>query len=215
MRNLALLFTLPFFIACAEATPAAPDAALPPPTLEAQLHDPVVLDIDPSASTGEITASEHEGETWEPAKVPITIDEGAVMLESRGTDLVLHALEVDIAPISLPMLPGNAQLTHIALRLAAPAAIGVTWQDTNDAIAVATLDLDLVWSLTASGGTLPLGTQHLPSVPIAIVLHADAGVISASIGIDQPGALWSWADLLALADLSLVLPAHRAPDPVE
>jgi hypothetical protein len=215
MRNhcplaLALVLAVSMLAACATATRPEPDAA-PPPTLHAQLTEPVHLAIDPLTSTGDVTAAEHQGSDWLPSRVPLTIETGAFELASVGDDLVIHSFEVDLAPIALPMLPGTAQLTDIAVRLPAPVTIGVTWQGSDDAVAIATLDLQLVWSFTANGGTLPLGTQALPAVPIALAMHGEHGSVTAEIGLDQPGQLWSWADLLALDDLALQLPAQTAP----
>ena len=218
MRNPSLLIALALLClvtplaACAEATaPAAPDAAPPPLTLREQLARPVLLAVDPVASTGAVTASERAGSGWRPAHVALQVDAGAFTLTSRGSALVLHAFEVDLAPIALPMLPNDAQLTDIAVRLPGPVTVGVTWQDDDDAIVLATLDLELDWSFTAAGAKLPLGHQHLPAVPLAITLHGEAGAATGALALDQPGELWSWADLLALADLSLQLPASSAP----
>ena len=218
MRNTSRLISLVLLTlvaavgACAGATPLGPpDAAPPPPTLREQLARPVELVVDPAASTGAVTASEREGSGWRPAHVALAVDAGSIGLASRGSGLVLHAFEVDVAPIRLPMLPNDAQLTDIAVRLAGPVTVGVTWQDDDDAIVLATLDLELDWSFSAAGGKLPLGHQHLPAVPLAITLHGEAGGATGAIALDQPGQLWSWADLLALADLSLQLPASTAP----
>lgn len=215
MRNTSLLIALALFTltaACAEATaPEAPDAALPPPTLREQLARPVQLTVDPVASTGAVTASEHAGAGWRPAHVALQVDAGTFSLTGRGSALVLHAFEVDLAPIALPMLPNDARLTDISVRLAGPVSVGVTWQDDDDAIVLATLDLELDWSFAAAGAKLPLGHQHLPAVPLAITLHGEAGGATGALALDQPGELWRWADLLALADLSLQLPASTAP----
>ena len=204
------------FGACATAgAPDTPDAA-PPPSLHAQLARPVRLVVDPTASTGDLTAREHAGTSWTPAHVALAIDAGELRLERRGeTALSLRALEVDVAPIALPMLPGDAHLTGVALRLAAPAMLGVTWQDADHAVALATLDFELAWSLTASGGTVPLGTQHLAAVPIAITLGREGAAATAAVALVQPGELWSWADLVALDDLALELPARTASPVIE
>ncbi len=210
-----LLLVLSSTAACAVATPSPSDAG-PPASLRTQLAEPIHLAIDPRASTGQITAQEHDGSDWLPAEVALAIDDGGIELASRDADeLVLHALEVDVAPIALPMLPGDTYLTDVSVRLAAPVTIGVTWHDNDDAIAIATLDLELAWSLSANGGTLPLATQQLAAVPIAIALRGAHGTATASIGIDQPGQLWTWADLLALDDLALQLPAATAAGPLE
>ncbi len=212
VNSFALVTLVTTVAACAAATaPPAPDAAPPPLTLREQLARPVQLTVDPVASTGAVTASEREGAGWRPAHVALQVDAGAFSLTSRGSALVLHAFEVKLAPIALPMLPNDAHLTDIAVRLPGPVTVGVTWQDDDDAIVLATLDLELDWSFSAAGAKLPLGHQHLPAVPVAITLHGEAGAATGAIALDQPGELWSWADLLALADLSLQLPASTAP----
>jgi len=219
MRTLSisiLISVVSSLAACGVASPTAPVDAGPPASLRAQLAEPIHLAIDPRGSTGQITAQEHAGSDWLPAEVALAIDDGGLELASRDADeLVLHAFEVDLAPIALPMLPGDAYLTGVSLRLPAPATLGVTWHDNDDAIAIATLDLELVWSLSANGGTLPLATQPLAAVPFAIALRGAHGTATASIGVDQPGQLWTWADLLALDDLALQLPAATAPGPLQ
>ncbi|MEO7092145.1 MAG: hypothetical protein ABI175_02765, partial [Polyangiales bacterium] len=71
----------------------------------------------------------------------------------------------------------------------------------------ANLDLALSWELTLDGTPAPLGSPKLPLVPVEIVLTGDGEHVSAELHAHAPGELWSWAGLVKLSELQLVLDA--------
>jgi hypothetical protein len=68
--------------------------------------------------------------------------------------------------------------------------------------------LDLEWAIQINGGLTPLGTQHLPAIPVTLSLVGDGEMVDASIGLAATGELWSWAGLIQLTSLQLSLSAQ-------
>ena len=72
------------------------------------------------------------------------------------------------------------------------------------------LDITLSWTLTLGGSPAPLGSPKLPPVPVEIVLTGDGQHVTAELRAHASGELWSWAGLIKLSELSLVVGADLA-----
>lgn len=114
-------------------------------------------------------------------------------------------------PCPAPEIGHDAALSRPHLRLTAPAAATATWHGDNSAQAQATLALALSGSLTVDGVALPLGAPSLPPLAAELELAGDGSEVTAELRVHAAGELWSWADLIELSDLELVLGAGTPP----
>lgn len=208
MRAALLLLVLP---ACTLA-PEAPDPALR--SLRDQLAHEAHLLVIASDSTGAITARRRTKAGWAQQRVELTVTSGElVTAPGRADRLTLAALELGFAPVLIPstVLGHDAQLTNLHLRLPGPATVLPTWSGDDEAQVTTTLDLALSWTLAIEGKQLPLGEPKLPPLPVVLQLTGDGARVTAELGVHAPGELWSWADVVKLSDLELVLRAQTPP----
>lgn len=168
------------------------------------------LAITTLESAGSITAQRRSSGTWVAGYVDLTVEHGdlVVTADDRGA-ITLERLSVDLGPIEIPksVLGYAAQLTGVHVESKRPVRVMTTWTGDDDASATAPVDLELTWSLTIDGQTSPLGAPHLPAVPIELLLSGNGENVHAEARVLSPGIVWSWADLVKLEDLSLILAA--------
>jgi hypothetical protein len=188
---------------------AGPDS--PPASVRERLErDETSFAISSTDSAGAITALRHTGDGWQAGLADLEINAGevAATAETSGA-ITLERLALEIGPIEIPetVLGYDVQLTDVHLELATPVRIAATWNGDNESRGTAELDLELTWSLTNHGSTSPLGAPDLPPVPVELVLTGDGAVVHAELRVQAPGELWSWADLVKLEDLTLIISA--------
>lgn len=176
-------------------------------TLRERLAHETSLAVSPD-SAGGVTAGRYTSDGWQAGFVDIAIESGelAVLAEPSGA-LLVERLELDLAPIELPpSLIHDAALTEIHVSLAAPTRADATWIDANEGRAETRLPIELSWSLTIEDSTSPVGAPTLPPVPMQLSLYG-GDEVHAELRLVAPGELWSWADLVRLEDLQLILVA--------
>ncbi len=172
---------------------------------------PTRLLVAPPASTGEVTARRNLGtQGWQEGQLAIGIDNGELIVKADARGLAaIDNFSVNFLPIDIP--PGvfqtPAQLQNVRLVLANKPTVTTTWTDNDDATLTANLKLDLYWSIYVNNAATPLGTQHLPEIPVDITLTGAGDHVDATIGLHGQGEVWSWANLIELTNLQLSLSA--------
>jgi hypothetical protein len=193
------------FAACANA-PAGPPESVRDRLERAETP----LLIATAESTGSITAQRRASGGWVAGSVDLTVENGEIVAsaDARGSITIEH-LSVDLGTIVIPksVLGYEAQLTSVHLEAQKPAGVVTTWTGDDDARATAEVELELSWSLTIDGNTSPLGAPRLPPVPVELEFTGDGSVVRLEARAAQTGMFWSWADLIRLENLSLVLTA--------
>ena len=192
------------FAACTSTSTGTPDSVRERlETGETQL----VVTAD---STGSITARRRTSGGWVAGSVELTVRAGELVatVDARGS-IEIERLAVDLGPIEIPktVLGYAAQLTDVHLESKRPVGVTTSWTGDDEARALAPVELVLTWSLTIDGKTSPLGAPSLPPVPVELVLTGDGAAVHAEARVVSAGTFWSWADLVKLEDLSLVLAA--------
>jgi len=183
-------------------------------SLRERLADETHLFVIANDSAGAITAQRKTKAGWAQQRVELTIIGGELVTTAGDADsLTLAALELGFHPIMIPstVLGHDAQLTNLHLRLPGPAHVMLTWNGDDEAQATTSLDLALSWTLAIEGTRLPLGAPRLPPLPVALQLTSDGVLVTAELRVHAPGELWSWADVVKLSDLELVLRAQTPP----
>lgn len=204
------VFALPVLLLAAcgdDVTPAAPV------TMRARLATETPLFITASDSAGAVTAQMRTSSGWDHGLVDLKLAGGELVARAgAGGGLSLSALSLELETITIPAsLTGHAaQLTRPHLEMTAPIELAAAWTGDDSAAADATLAFDLSWELTVDGVGLPLGAPSLPPLPVKLQLSGDGSRITAELRIHAPGELWSWADLIKLTDLELVLGADTS-----
>jgi len=178
-----------------------------------RLAAPTRLLVVAPQSMGSITARRYANGGWQEGSAAIAIDNGE--LDATVTDsgaLSVTKLAVSAQPIDIPsdVFGQPAQLRDVRLAVADMPAFATTWTDDDNATASATVNLELSWSLAVGSTAFPLGTQTLEGIPVDIALTGDGDVVDAAIGAHAEGEVWSWADLVQLANLQLTLAASTA-----
>jgi hypothetical protein len=132
------------------------------------------------------------------------------VVSANDAGVTLDRLGLALAPIDIPatVIGHGAQLTDVRVDVAAPVPLTTAWLDDNEAHGSAKLELALSWTLTVDGSTLALGAPDLPPVPAELVLTGDGPVVHGELRVQAPGELWSWASLLKLEDLMLIVSAE-------
>ncbi len=193
------------FTACATSTDSSPDSVR-----ERLMSDETDLVIATEESTGSISAQRRGAGGWVAGLVDLSVERGELVVtaDARGS-ITIERLAVDLGPIRIPesVLGYEAELTGVHLEAERPAGVVTTWTGDDQALATAEVALELTWSLTIDGKTSPLGAPKLPPVPLEIELTGDGPVVHAEVRALSAGMFWSWADLVKLEDLSLVLTA--------
>lgn len=184
--------------------------AVAPVSMRERLATETPLFITANASAGAIKAQMRTSSGWDDGLVDLKLAGGELVARAgAGGGLSLMALSLELETIAIPAsLTGHAaELTRPHLQLAAPVELSVAWTGDDAARADATLAVELSWALTVDGVGLPLGAPSLPPLPVKLELAGDGSRITAELRIHAPGELWSWADLIKLSDLELVLGA--------
>jgi hypothetical protein len=172
---------------------------------------PVRLYVGSEGSEGLISARRWTSDGWVAGDTMIKISSGELetSVDEAGR-LKLSTFEVGVDSIDIPeeVFKKPAQLTDVRLELRTAATADTTWTSDDAATATLTADLDFSWTIKIDGNKTPLGTQHLPPVPVDVTLSGDGDVVDASIGLHAAGELWDWAGLLQMTKLELALSAE-------
>ena len=185
----------------------------PPASVRERLEsEPTRLLMSSADSAGTITASLRDHEGWRAGLVDLAVTDGefVVSADSAGA-ITVERFGVGLAPIAIPesVFGHAAELRDVRVAIAGPTTVSApTWTANDDAAsATASFELTLSWKLAVDGSTIPLGSPSLPPVPVDFALSGDGNVVQGELRIHQAGELWSWADVVKLEDLSLVLSA--------
>jgi hypothetical protein len=184
----------------------------PPGSVRERLAiEPANLTVDAAASAGTIAAEHKVSGGWSAGLVDLAIQRGdftVALDEARG--VTLETLVLEIGPIEIPesVLGYPVQLTDIRLQLAEPVRVDAFWSTDDEARGDTEVEIVLAWSLVNHGTKAPLGAPDLPPVPAELALAGTGTAITGELRASAPGELWSWAGLLRLQDLALVLTAH-------
>jgi hypothetical protein len=172
---------------------------------------PVRLYVGSEGSEGLISARRWTSDGWVAGDTMIKVSSGELetSVDEAGR-LKLSTFEVGVDSIDIPeeVFKKPAQLTDVRLELRTAATADTTWTSDDAATATLTADLDFSWTIKIDGNKTPLGTQHLPPVPVDVTLSGDGDVVDASIGLHAAGELWDWAGLLQMTKLELALSAE-------
>ena len=177
-------------------------------------HEPTRLLIEPTQSAGSVTARRYTHAGWQTGTLALVIDGGELDTTADATgQIALAQLAVDLAPIALPdsVFGKPAELADVRIVLARRPQLATAWTDADDATTSAMIDLDLDWSIAVDGSRVPLGTQHLPALPLEVVLSGAGDRVAATAALHAQGSLWSWADLFEITALELDLAASTSP----
>lgn len=161
-------------------------------------------------SAGTITVERRlGGGTWETGLVDLRIAHGEIVTSADPAtgDITIEKLSFALEDIAIPASVFNreASLSHVRAQLTAPSLATTTWTSEDAAHLRASLDLSFTWALTVEGTTAELGAPDLPPVAIAIDVTGDGSYVRADVDAGASGELWSWAGLIKLQDLNLVL----------
>ena len=191
---------------------STPPEVSAPASVRERLEDQTQLLVTAGASGGAITAERHvAGGEWMGGTVDLQIENGELLVAADAANtLTIDGLQVTFKPLQIP--PGvfggkDAQLTHVRVDLKNALRGPATWVSDNEVHMNADLDLALSWELALDGSPAPLGSPKLPRVPVELVLVGDGEAVTAELHAHAPGELWSWANLVKLSDLELVLDA--------
>lgn len=203
MRALALTL-----VAACTAAPTTP----PIQPAFASVHDRLAaqstrLFISGEGSSGSLDAKRYTSDGWVDGVSTIEISSGELIVKVTGDQLTAQKFDLSLAPIDLPdsLFGKPAQLTDVRVTLASSASATATWMGNDDATTTIPLKLDLGWSLSVNGGVSQLGPQHLPEIPLDVMLTGGGDHVDATLGLRGDGTLWSWAGLIELSQLELSL----------
>ena len=172
---------------------------------------PVRLYVGSEGSEGLISARRWTSDGWVAGDTKLVISSGELKASADETGRVtLSTFEVGVDSIDIPeeVFKKPAQLTDVRLELTAAAKADTTWTSDDEATATLTANLDFSWTIKIDGNKTPLGTQHMPPVPVDVTLSGDGEIVDASIGLHASGELWDWAGLLQMTKLELSLAAE-------
>jgi hypothetical protein len=211
MRSLPWLISLaPLVAACAASAPPSDN---PPASVRERLEtEPTRLLMSSADSAGTITAELRDHTGWQSGLVDLQVSDGELVVSADASGaLTVERFGLGLEPIAIPdSVFGNpAEMKNVRLALAEPAPIAApVWSSDDDAVtASASVSLTLTWALAVDGSTIPLGSPSLPPVPVDLSLTGDGTIVHGEVRVQQQGELWSWADLVKLENLSLVLSA--------
>ncbi|HSD89782.1 MAG TPA: hypothetical protein VLB44_19760 [Kofleriaceae bacterium] len=198
-----------FATACTSASPSGSDSF--DSVRDRLSSQPTRLFIGRDGSSGSITASRYTNAGWVDGTTAIQIESGELKAaaDNAGT-LTLKSFEVGVDPIDIPeeVFHKPAQLSDVRIKLSTPVSGQTTWTSDDDATVTLSLSLDLEWAIAINDTKTPLGTQHLPPVPVDLMLTGAGDHVDASIGLHAEGELWSWAGLLKLTAMEMSLAAE-------
>lgn len=140
--------------------------------------------------------------------------EGYAFTEASGQRLGVTRFDAALAdvlftPQQLP--PNGLTLSQVRFELAEPAVLNVRWfGDGTLGWAKGALTVNIHTALRLStGGESPLEVARL-TVPVELTVSQTAnGLIGLWLHVARDGALWNWAGLFELGDLSLSLEAFE------
>ena len=161
-------------------------------------------------SAGTITVQRRlGGGAWEAGLVDLKIDQGEVVASAdpvTGT-ITIERLTFQLEDIAIPESVFNreAALSKVRAQLRAPAIVETVWSSDDAAHLTASLDFVLSWALTVNGSTADLGAPDFPPFQLQIDVTGDGADVHVDVDAGASGELWSWAGLLKLEDLHLVL----------
>lgn len=205
MRVVALLLVM--VAACGPHDSSLAEPASMRERLAAETH----LYVMPAGSAGAVTAQLRTTSGWDNGLVDLRLESGQLVARAaEGGAIRLTTVEFGLSDILIPasVIGHEAVLHRPHLALVAPTDATAAWSGDDSAAATAMLDLALSWSVTVDGNALPLGAPDLPALPVTIALIGDGGRVTAELRLHVAGTLWSWADLIQLSDLDLVLGAE-------
>jgi hypothetical protein len=206
MRALVSLSVL--LVACASTDPTEPASMRD--RLAAETH----LYVAASDSAGAVTAQLRTATGWDDGVVDLKLASGELVTRAApGGAIALTAVQLELQTIAIPAtLTGHeAALTRPRLQLTAPATAATAWTGDDTAEVDVALALQLSWSLTIDGVGIQVGAPALPPLPVKLQLTGDGARVTADLRIQAAGELWSWANLVKLSDLELVLDAGTPP----
>jgi len=201
MRALVLSVLL---AACTSTAPTEPVSMRD--RLAAETH----LFVTTGDSAGAITAQLRTADGWEDGVVDLQLAGGELVTRAApGGAIALTSVQLELQTIAIPAtLTGHeASLTRPRLELTAPATAAATWTGDDSAELEVELALQLSWALTVDGVGVQVGAPRLPPLPVKLQLTGDGARVTADLRIHVAGELWSWANLVKLSDLELVLGA--------
>lgn len=197
--------------ACNPELASRPDAS--PASVRERLDDQTRLIVKPLISTGAIVAERYARQGWETHLVELTVDTGDLVVHASGDAITLGQIGVRFRPLEIPsaVFGGHsAQLEHLHIELLDPVTATALWTDDNAVTFSAMLELGLSWSLVIDGAHAPLGSPRLPRVPVDVTLTGNGNHIEADLRAQLTGELWSWAGLIRLANLELMVSAETS-----
>jgi hypothetical protein len=174
---------------------------------------PLSLYVRDEVSFGAVTTQRRAHDGWLGGPTKLTVERGYVRaaLDDNG-QLSIQQLEIEIAPLTLDgMFDRPARMHDMRLRLTALSHGDVEWKSEDEASATLPMMFDFGGAIAFdSDEPFPLATQHLPRATVEVVLTGSGEHVAASLGVEPPGALWNWADLVQLTELSLSVNAETA-----
>ena len=163
-------------------------------------------------SGGVITAERWTHDGWQAGIVDLHVDTGELVAAADEAGAITVArFGLGLQPIDLPesLFERPARMVNVRVDLGESVrSREVTWAGDDAATAKLELGLTMSWALDIGGGPQPLGMPELPPVPVTLELTGDGTVVHGALRGNAPGELWSWADLVKLHDLTLVLAAQ-------
>jgi hypothetical protein len=209
MRYGVLLLLVSF--GCNTDLTESPDT--PPSSVRERLEDRTRLLVDAPVSAGAITAERHvSGGDWEGGLVDLHIRNGEVLVSSDAADaLTLDGLQVTFDDLQIPagIFGGrDAKLVNVRVDLKNELRAPAQWISDDEVHLQANLDISLEWELLLDGAAAPLGSPKLPLVPAELVLTGTGEHVNAELRVHAQGELWSWANLVKLSELTLILDAN-------
>ena len=161
-------------------------------------------------SAGTITVQRRlGGGAWEAGLVDLKIDQGEVVASADPAtgEITIEKLAFQLEDIAIPASVFNreAALSKVRAELTAPVRVETVWSSDDAAHLTAALDLAFSWALTVNGSTAELGAPDLPPVQLTIDVTGNGSVVHVDVDASATGLLWSWAGLVKLEDLNLVL----------
>jgi hypothetical protein len=216
MRTASALSVLVALFALAGAASGCASATEEPAVLvydsvRDRLAQPTRLLVTAEDSAASITARRGVGSSAEAGFVELAIENGEIIVATTRDDrLTLEGLQLSFSPVTLPptLIEGHhAEISNLRVDLVDADERPAQWHGDDEVHVEADLVLQLSWQLSVDGAPAPLGSPVLPPVPVELVLTGDGAHVHAELRAHAPGALWSWAGLLELRDLTLVLGA--------
>ncbi|TMQ05100.1 MAG: hypothetical protein E6J90_46640 [Deltaproteobacteria bacterium] len=209
---------VPVLLLLAIAACASHEPATEPASVREQLASDTHLYIAAGDSAGAVTAQMKTATGWNNGLVDLKLDSGQLVARAAPSGAILiTTVELGFEDIAIPasLIGHEAVLRRPHLHLTAPAEATTTWAGNDAAEATATLALELSWSIAVDGVALPIAAPTLPPLPVKLQLTGAGARITAELRLHVAGELWSWADLMKLSDLDLVLgadtPASTVP----